>query len=145
MRLPSRSFYEVLLRLLARQDEAPDLHRLLNSRSALQRCHHSGDIHRPISVGQGARRGTPSEGGVRNPRWRVDKRISRSTASGTISTGRLTRPVKPSISCSEPSATRWARGASVKKSIAQNGAPETVSIDKSGSNLSRLDAVNAGR
>ena len=32
-----------------------------------------------------------------------------------------------------------------EKSIAQNGAPETVTIDKSGSNLAALHAVNAKR
>ena len=31
------------------------------------------------------------------------------------------------------------------KSIAQNGAPETVTIDKSGANLAALEAINAGR
>ena len=33
----------------------------------------------------------------------------------------------------------------MKKSIAQNGVPETVTIDKSGSNLAALHAVNAER
>jgi transposase-like protein len=32
-----------------------------------------------------------------------------------------------------------------EKSIAQNGAPETVTIDKSGSNLAALEAINANR
>ncbi|KAA0997362.1 IS6 family transposase [Paraburkholderia panacisoli] len=32
-----------------------------------------------------------------------------------------------------------------EKSIAQNGAPETVTIDKSGANLTALDAINADR
>jgi putative transposase len=32
-----------------------------------------------------------------------------------------------------------------EKSIAQNGVPETVTIDKSGSNLAALYAVNAER
>ena len=32
-----------------------------------------------------------------------------------------------------------------EKAIAQNGSPETVTIDKSGSNLAALHAVNAGR
>ena len=32
-----------------------------------------------------------------------------------------------------------------EKAIGQNGSPETVTIDKSGSNLAALHAVNAGR
>jgi putative transposase len=32
-----------------------------------------------------------------------------------------------------------------EKSIAQNGAPETVTIDKSDSNLAALEAINANR
>jgi hypothetical protein len=32
-----------------------------------------------------------------------------------------------------------------EKSIAQNGVPETVTIDKSGANLAALEAVNADR
>ena len=32
-----------------------------------------------------------------------------------------------------------------EKAIGQNGAPETVTVDKSGSNLAALQAVNAGR
>jgi transposase-like protein len=32
-----------------------------------------------------------------------------------------------------------------EKSIAQNGAPETVTIDKSGANLAALEAINASR
>ena len=37
------------------------------------------------------------------------------------------------------------RGVFFEKAIAQNGSPETVTIDKSGSNLAALDAVNAER
>ncbi len=33
----------------------------------------------------------------------------------------------------------------LEKSIAQNGVPETVTIDKSGANLAALEAINAGR
>jgi putative transposase len=32
-----------------------------------------------------------------------------------------------------------------EKSIAQNGVPETVTIDKSGANLAALEAINADR
>jgi transposase-like protein len=32
-----------------------------------------------------------------------------------------------------------------EKSIAQNGEPETVTIDKSGANLAALEAINAER
>jgi putative transposase len=36
-------------------------------------------------------------------------------------------------------------GITVSKAIGQNGSPETVTIDKSGSNLAALNAVNAAR
>ena len=46
--------------------------------------------------------------------WRMDETYIRVKASGGISTGRSTRRVKPLISCSEPSGTRWQHGASLK-------------------------------
>ena len=47
--------------------------------------------------------------------------------------------------CLESSGTRLLPGVPFEKAIGQNGSPETVTIDKSGSNLAALHAVNAER
>ena len=56
-----------------------------------------------------------------------------------------TRPVTRLISCCEPIVTRPPHSVTSRKSIDQNGEPETITIDKSGSNLAALEALNAQR
>jgi hypothetical protein len=48
-------------------------------------------------------------------------------------------------SCCAPTGTKLQRAVPLKKAIAQNGGPETVTIDKSSANLDALEAINADR
>lgn len=41
--------------------------------------------------------------------------------------------------------TRLLRAGIIEKAIAQNGEPETVTVDKSGANLAALETINAER
>ena len=49
------------------------------------------------------------------------------------------------ISCRELIVIRLLRQRYFENSIDQNGEPETITIDKSGSNLAALEAINAQR
>ncbi|CAG9268262.1 hypothetical protein PUN4_550226 [Paraburkholderia unamae] len=71
--------------------------------------------------------------------------MSRSKATGNICTGPSTRKATPSISCCEPIVTRLLRAGIIEKAIAQNGEPETVTVDKSGANLAALETINTER
>lgn len=66
----------------------------------------------------------------------------RSVANGSISFWLWTRKETRSTLCCEPGATRLPPGTIFKRSINQNGTPETVTIDKSGANLAALAAIN---
>ncbi|MGF6292796.1 putative transposase [Paraburkholderia youngii] len=64
--------------------------------------------------------------------------------SGGISIGLSTRQATPLIFCCEPDGKAAAR-AYFEKAIDQNGEPETVTIDRSGSNLAALQPINVPR
>jgi len=72
------------------------------------------------------------------------KPASRYAASGSSCIAQWIRPVTRSISCCGRIATRLPRRY-FDKAIDWNGAPETVTIDKSGANLAALQAINVER
>ena len=71
--------------------------------------------------------------------WRMDESYIKVKGSWRY------RRATPSIFSLEPSVKRLLPGVFFGKVIAQNGSPEKVTIDKSGSNLAALHAVNAER
>ncbi len=71
--------------------------------------------------------------------------MPRSKATGNTCTEPSTRKATPSISCCAPIVTRRAARRYFEKAIAQNGEPETVTVDKSGANLAALETLNTER
>src|ERR1700753_1652668 len=52
---------------------------------------------------------------------------------------------RPSTFCREPTGTRFAARRYFEKAIGRNGAPETVTVDRSGANPAALQAIHAER
>ena len=79
------------------------------------------------------------------PKWRSRDFHGTSRANGGIFTGPSTRTATPLTFLLRAHRDKTAARRYFEKSIAQNGVPETVTIDKSGANLAALEAINDDR